>query len=135
MGLQGWREILSSSIRWDDRNHQTSDILDARLRAKYYGTLYIINRPLLEYALHRMPGEITAETKEKVLAYRNTPRNASSDQIQLTVSDLEVYHACVDCIEAARRSTTVLDGIIFDQHSSELRKRLIVTNIVGTAHA
>ena len=39
----------------------------------------------------------------------------------------------MDCVEAARYNTTVFDDLIFQM--GELKKRLIVTNIMGTAHA
>lgn len=134
VAIHEWREILSHPISWDDHNHLTSDILDARLRAKYYGTVYIINRPLLEYALHKMSGEVPDEVQKAMRAYRDAPLQ-SSKTMQPETSEMEIYRACVDCIEAAKRSTTAFDGIILDPVTGELRNRLIVTNIVGTAHA
>jgi hypothetical protein len=121
-------------MAWDDRDKPSSDILDARLRAKYYGTLYIVNRPLLEYALHKVKMDITSDIKKAVLKYRDYPPSVSSSEIEDTQNEMEIFYACIDCIQAAKQSTTAFDGIIFDD-KGQPENRLIVTNIFGTAHA
>ncbi|KAH1372036.1 hypothetical protein KXX49_000372, partial [Aspergillus fumigatus] len=39
-------------MKWKDADPPSNNINVARMRAKYYGTRYIIHRPLLYQALH-----------------------------------------------------------------------------------
>lgn len=60
-----WQQTLPPQMAWDGSKLPPSDILSARLRAKYWGVRYIVNRPFPDYALHIMPhvdkGEKTIE--------------------------------------------------------------------------
>ncbi|KAI9675189.1 MAG: hypothetical protein M1829_003549 [Trizodia sp. TS-e1964] len=50
--LREWRRVLPDHLKWDDTEPPSTDINSARLRAKYYGALYIIHRPFLYHAIH-----------------------------------------------------------------------------------
>ena len=126
--LRGWRKALPAELVWEDSEEPSSDINAARLRGKYYGAAYIIHRPFLRYALEHdlfadMDPPNTASQphsrKNGIMAPPNTSAQVQRD---------EILSSCKACIEAARRSTTAFDGVIN-------RRRLIVTNIFGTAHA
>ena len=127
--------MLLPEMRWEDRDDPSNNILVARLRAKYYGAMYIINRPLLEFALHKMEGPrpVPAHVVDAVHRYRASHRVQGASSIQLVQDEMEVYYACMDCIEAAMHSTIAFDGIVFEGGAA--RNRLVVTNIFGTAHA
>lgn len=128
--LDGWRALLPEVLNWEDNEDPPSGILSARLRAKYWGARYVINRPFLDYALHIMPHVKEGSSMEDAAidAHRN-PRDKAEihlfKAIQL-MGEGEIWSACKRCIEAAMQSTVALDGV---------PDRLIVTNIHGTAHA
>ncbi|RDW90849.1 putative C6 finger domain protein [Aspergillus mulundensis] len=76
MNLELWRASLPREMKWHDNDPPSSDINHARMRAKYYGARYIINRPVLYYALFKynqpnvdsppgMPGMAEPETVMK----------------------------------------------------------------------
>ena len=128
--LGGWRATLPPGLKWDNSAPAPSDILAARLRAKYWGARYVANRPFLDYALHILPqikeGRIIEDVAKDV---HGNPRDKAEIQIFKAIQlyeEHEIWAACRRCIEAAMQSTTALDGV---------PDRLIVTNIHGTAHA
>jgi hypothetical protein len=139
-GLESWRQILND-WQWDEDDYQSEDINVARMRAKYYGARYIIHRPLLQMALDMTtplpprikqdaspensdwtampsPGQKLPPHDMKPPAPRGGDPNRKLDQRHL--------HGAAECVKAALRSTTVFDKV---------PKRLIITNIFGTAHA
>ena len=142
--LQNWRNVLPPWLRWDDEDEPATDINDARLRAKYYGALYIIHRPFLRHVLDReinaqgtdspqtdvlkaalhKPLAYSAQSHESSRAAMPPPRSTSAE----TNIETEILHSARICVKAAMRSTVAFDNIID-------RQRLIVTNIFGTAHA
>jgi hypothetical protein len=128
--LDGWRAMLPPDLKWADSDPPSAGLLSARLRAKYWGARYVINRPFLDYALHIMPQVKDGKSVESVAedVHRN-PRDKAEihlfKAIQL-MGEGEVWAACRQCIEAAMQSTVALDGV---------PDRLVVTNIHGTAHA
>jgi hypothetical protein len=128
--LDGWRAMLPPDLKWADSDPPPAGILSARLRAKYWGARYVINRPFLDYALHIMSYVKDGRRVESVAVdvHRN-PRDKAEihlfKAIQL-MGEGEVWAACRRCIEAAMQSTIALDGV---------PDRLVVTNIHGTAHA
>lgn len=128
--LTTWREGLPPLLRWNDSDPPSSDILAARLRAKYYGARYIINRPFLDYALHIMPGLRDEHPMEAVArdGYGN-PRDKADVHLFRAIENLGesiVWQAARRCVDAAMHSTIAFDGV---------PDRLIITNIHGTAHA
>lgn len=126
--LEVWRSI-SSSFAWDDNDPPPSDILAARLRAKYYGATYISTRPYLDFALHvrehlkdGTPLEkVTVDAFGKVRDFELALFRA----MQTMPSDM-IKQKARTCVWAAIKSTEAFDGV---------PDRLIVTNITGTAHA
>ena len=128
--LNGWRGMLPHNMRWHDNDPPATEILAARLRAKYWGARYIMNRPFLDYALHIMVHAHNGGSIESAAVDRNGNRRDKAELHLLTamkqMSDEEIFTACKRCIEAAMQSTVAFDNV---------PERLIVTNIHGTAHA
>jgi hypothetical protein len=128
--LDGWRAMLPPGLKWEDGDPPPAGILSARLRAKFWGARYVINRPFLDYALHIMPHVKDGKSVEEVaLDVHRNPRDKAEIHLFKAIKVMgegEVWAACRRCIEAAMQSTVALDGV---------PDRLIVTNIHGTAHA
>ncbi|MCJ1310842.1 hypothetical protein MMC25_004509 [Agyrium rufum] len=147
-----WRCSVPRSFRWDDDKYQSRNINEARLRAKYYGAVYIIHRPFLYAALHekRYAEMSTAKLEEariRILDRVDKIKGAMKEE-RLTAEphnyfssplskDDEVLYSVQCCLQAAIRSTKVFDEIWCDGSEGMYRppNRLIVTNIFGTAHA
>ena len=131
--LGNWRESLPATLAWKNEDPPPPDILPARLRAKYWGARYIINRPFLDYALHIMPHAKDGRNIESVAKDVNgNSRDQAEIQIFKAIEQMgenEIWQAVKRCIDAAMHSTVAFDGIL------ERNERLIVTNIHGTAHA
>ena len=128
--LDGWRAMLPPGLKWKDNEPPPAGILSARLRAKYWGARYVINRPFLDYAIHIMPHIQDGQSVEEVaLDVHRNPRDKADIHLFKAIEcmgDKQVWAGCKRCIEAAMQSTIALDGV---------PDRLIVTNIHGTAHA
>ncbi|KAK5115511.1 hypothetical protein LTR62_001170 [Meristemomyces frigidus] len=128
--LNLWRSSLPPAAHWNDGDLPATDILSARLRAKYWGATYIVNRPFLDYALHIMPYVAEGmQVQDVARDVHNHQRDASEIHIFEAIASMpedEIWLACKRCIDAAMQSTVALDGV---------PRRLIVTNIHGTAHA
>lgn len=128
--LGNWRKTLPPALRWNDLDPPPPDILDARLRAKFWGARYVSNRPFLDYALHIMGQVKDGHSIESVARdVHGNPRERA--EIHLfeaiaTMGESEIWQASKRCIDAAMHSTVALDGV---------PDRLIMTNIHGTAHA
>jgi hypothetical protein len=121
------------AVSWSDDDPPASDILAARLRGKYYGARYVCTRPYLDYALHAMPGL----RKGKNLAELTKDANGRQRRTELAIfaaitehiKEEDIREKCRVCIESAMQSTIAFDGVTSNPH------RLVVTNIMGTAHA
>ncbi|KAG8532589.1 uncharacterized protein KY384_002466 [Bacidia gigantensis] len=125
--LEKWQSMLPSDIKWVDDDILPRTINAARLRGKYYGALYIINRPMIHYALElEAKGELdaymAARDGEQSSGNMGPPKSPSNGFLD------DVIFSAKTAIEAAVSSTIAFDGAM------DL-KRLIVTNIFGTAHA
>ena len=135
--ISAWRSLLPKEMRWDDKDLPCDNINGARLRAKYYGAKYIIHRPFLYYALeHISPDLMTTEVMQHYRSFEQNPEayecaepdpSSTPEQMQAW-NTFQFLMSCKLCVDAAKRSTLALDGII-------PHRRLIVTNIFGTAHA
>ncbi|KAK6006864.1 hypothetical protein QM012_005872 [Aureobasidium pullulans] len=130
--LQGWQTLVPE-YSWSDDDPPASDIVAARLRGKYYGARYVCTRPYLDYALHVMYELDKGRTLEEVTKDANG-RNRQTEFAWFTAirqynNEEMVKSKCRICIDAAMRSTVAFDGVENFDH------RLIVTNIMGTAHA
>ena len=137
--------MLPQDLQWEDTEPPARYINDARLRGKFYGAQYIIHRPFLHAALDFdfSTSDVPSPNHESV----DGPQQNAQHQPVLSpdaqagimgppkpVSDpghhrrAETISFAVKCIRAAEESTVAFDGIL--DH-----RRLIVTNIMGTAHA
>ena len=144
--LESWRKVLGN-WDWKEDEHESSDINHARMRGKYYGAKYIINRPALNYALSLahpatpmnrpsespLTGSNHSEHTSPAVVHHNAaisnrrvnemrpPTTRGPDQL-----DEWILALCRKCVEAAIKSTTAFDKV---------PARLVITNILGTAHA
>nr|POE78025.1 hypothetical protein CFP56_09666 [Quercus suber] len=128
--LQEWRNAVPQNTRWEDEDPAPADILSARLRAKYWGARYVINRPFLDYFLHIMP-HVKEGKRVEESARDNNGHSRHAEEIHIfkaiaLMKESEIMSACVRCVQAAMYSTVAFDNV---------PDRLIVTNIHGTAHA
>ncbi|KAK4941850.1 hypothetical protein LTR10_018326 [Elasticomyces elasticus] len=138
--LQDWRRLLGD-WDWSENDHEDPNINVARLRGKYYGAKYIIWRPAVHYALlvasaqkerpiESRPSEspagyeMTSDAKSPFW-WSNTSNEDDSTEVLPGITK-EILTGVRKCINAAIRSTTVFDKV---------PRRLITTNIFGTAHA
>ncbi len=133
--IEKWRAFLPAPLQWKDDDPPATDILTARLRAKYYGARYIINRPFLDYALHIMGrvDEPVPESHHSIESVAKDRNGNSRDKAEIhlftairAMGRTEIWAAVERCVEAAMQSTVAFDNV---------PERLIVTNIHGTAHA
>ena len=90
LAIYRWRKLLTQEMRWEDNRYLTDDILDARLREKYYGAVYVVNLPLLEYAIHKMQSEITEKIRSAVLRYREVPLQQRTRGKYRVIDEMEV---------------------------------------------
>jgi hypothetical protein len=130
--LRGWQK-LPTPYSWSDNDPPASDIIIARLRGKYYGARYVCTRPYLDYALHVM-GEAKKGTPLEQLTNdaNGNPREAELvlfRAIHERHNEAIIMAKCRICIDSAMRSTVAFDNV------EDFERRLIVTNIMGTAHA
>ena len=125
---------FAPSMRWDmSRGDQASNILEARLRAKYYGARVITYRPfvleIMALSAQGTPspeGQFGNEYKQSVNA-PNINKNAKNiDDI-----DPETIRYAREGVRALILSTEAFYSVVSDVGT----ERFIVTNIWGTAHA
>ena len=128
--LHIWRQGLPVALRWSDDEPPASDILAARLRAKFYGGCYIATRPFLDFALHMMAKARDGHDLTSIAVRADgSPRGRADVHIFEAINgipDSEIWQTAKECVKAAVHSTYAFDGI---------PHQLIVTNIHGTAHA
>ena len=128
--LNGWRQISSPINQWNDDDPPATEILAARLRAKFYGAQYISCRPFLDYALHVMQDVGRYPLEQITVDSRKKPRTGELALFRAIsrMDDSYIRDKARQCIRSAMNSTVALDNVAPGQ-------RLIVTNIMGTAHA
>lgn len=131
--LDSWKEMsvkMNVSIeQWTDDDEPSSDLLTARLRAKYYGARYIALRPFLDYALHAMDQNKAGRSLEEVTIDTQGRQRYSELALFEAISTMRpsvIREKVKTCIRSAIQSTVAFDRV---------EGRLTVTNIVGTAHA
>jgi hypothetical protein len=130
--LNTWRDLLPPQLQWDEEDPPSRNINDARLRAKFYGAQYIVHRPFLRLALDNEvqdrdvmspPNNTFTPFNERRTGPMAPPRATTDKEVPG-----DILHSARICVGAAMRSTTAFHNII--DH-----RRLVVTNIFGTAHA
>lgn len=161
--VREWRRILgeNTTLKWDDSTFQDGRINVVRMRAKFYGSIYVIHRPILHKVLHdpslisgdisespiSTPGRTSSMGTSPAATHTTAPKRTPSQmpppdgplssrvstRVFENLSDTEriklqetLRQQCKTCIEAAKKSTEVFDNI---------KGRLTITNIFGTAHA
>ncbi|KAF2022955.1 C6 zinc finger domain-containing protein, partial [Setomelanomma holmii] len=150
--LESWRLLLPSFLAWADDDPPPTDLNTARLRAKYYGALYIILRPYLWIAIHviKYPPPHQDSYAGNHWAQPNspltsgdvvTPLNRGIDRVELTDDQRNIIKVASQCINSTIRSTVAFDRVdapddsAYEGYESTRPTRLILTNIVGTLHA
>lgn len=101
------------------------------MRAKYYGARYVITKPILYRAIHTNPApEFLIQQYSSTSADEN---NSSDPSEKLSPASQRhwnrILSASKHCVDSAVQSTIAFDSI------ENADRRLIVTNIFGTAHA
>ena len=126
-----WRNNLPERLQWDDLGGIANTINDARLRGKYYAAQYIIHRPFLHAALDydfEPPEILSPQAGNSGGLVPGPEMGPPKPTANYERRRAEIIELAVICIEAAVRSTLAFDGVL--DH-----RRLVVTNIMGTAHA
>jgi hypothetical protein len=151
--LQSHRHLLDKQGHmWKDGEDPPTDLLEARLRAKYYGAAYIILRPYVFNALRwqadggiRVPFSVhdwLAKHEAQDAAHQAAGDHFSQRELpkkEISVQDVQDNHeianiflwCCKKCIDAAIYSTIAFDGVANPKQGRRMR----VTNIHGTATA
>ena len=145
--LENWRGMLSPELAWSDEDYPSTDLNIARVRAKYYGGLYMMLRPYLKLASHVLefppppPGTTGASQQNSPSAYGPSASNRYVAMVELTDDQHKIIGVASKCINSAIRSTIAFDRVgaepnsHYDYFTPTRTKRLIVTNIFGTLHA
>jgi hypothetical protein len=144
--LQEWRRTLPQPLQWDDTEPPSTDINEARMRAKYYGARYIIARPFLYIGVHKMdlpPLACEASQNGSPVTPMEIDQKAQNRQLMdLTKSQQRLIEVSKRCVDAAIQSTIAFDRVGINPDipwrmgdSNHIPERFIVTNIFGTAHA
>lgn len=145
--LESWRRLLPTFLLWKDDDPPATDLNIARLRAKYYGGLYMMQRPYLWIATHviKYPSSDQSSQRSPQWPHHSPPaatpdcRSAQIENPRETQNQI-VEGAC-QCIESAIRSTVAFDRVgapkdsIYAEYKSTRTTRLVLPNIFGTLHA
>ncbi|KAF3029157.1 hypothetical protein E8E12_000380 [Didymella heteroderae] len=146
--LEDWRRVLPPTLAWNDDDPPATDINVARLRAKYYGSIYVILRPYLRIANHFIDFPPTGANARA--SHHNSPAPTSGGSsnrnvhllVDLSDDQRSIIGVAVKCINAAIQSTIAFDRVGAAPNSKYVKfdanartRRLVVTNIFGTMHA
>ncbi|OHE91477.1 hypothetical protein CORC01_13210 [Colletotrichum orchidophilum] len=132
---------VSTDFRFDENDPPANDLIDARLRAKYWGARVIIYRPFIRFVLEvsdrlkqrsdgsdmlnkETVGHIGVFTQHDATAFVGQGSHGIRRHDEL---DSEVKAYAERGIKALIQSTQAFHGVD--------NNRLLVTNIFGTAHA
>jgi len=145
--LKQWREVLPAELAWTDDEPPSTDLNVARLRAKYYGALYITLRPYLRIACHGVdypPSHYNGSWSHHNSPAANdasTPTHRNINMVDLSDDQRDLVNVVSICVDSAIRSTIAFDRVGADPNSEyenyriTRTKRLVLTNIFGTLHA
>ncbi|KAI0472679.1 hypothetical protein GGR56DRAFT_667078 [Xylariaceae sp. FL0804] len=114
--------------RWNDQEGLATDLLSARLRAKYWGSQVILYRPFLKVILNKEIPSFplySGQPDPDFLARLNAEIGGSNASLGV---DVRTVHYARLGMEALVESTRAFHGLPPNQ-------RLIITNHFGTAHA
>ncbi|KAH8820897.1 hypothetical protein F5884DRAFT_661141 [Xylogone sp. PMI_703] len=118
--------VYAPNMGWNEEDPPADEILGARLRAKYYGAQVITYRNFLLKILEHSAAKKNSVPSQQVSSdfkHGIVVPKISTDEIPA-----QVLEYAKSCIQALVKSTTAFHGLPQD-------KRLIVTNVWGTAHA
>lgn len=146
--VESWRRLLPPQLVWDDDEPPPTDLNHARVRAKYYGALYVMLRPYLRIASHGVDfppshhnGSWSHHGSPAAPGDVSTPTNRNANMMDLSDDQRSLIAVASRCIDAAVRSTIAFDRIGADPNSkyenfrSTRTTRLVLTNPFGTLHA
>ena len=154
--LTTWRNLLPPALIWHDHEPPSTDLNVARLRAKYYGGMYMILRPYLHIAVHEIELPPNPPTSSSTWSSQTSSPAAMTDSVTTPTSyrpgrraglvDLsqdqnQVLEVALACIKSAIQSTIAFDRVgadpktEYDRFIETPKERLILTNIFGTLHA
>lgn len=145
-GLENWRKLLPSELAWSDDEYPSTNLHIARVRAKYYGGLYMMLRPCLKLASHVLklpppPGSTSASQHSSPSPYGQPLTNRNVQMVELNEDQQKIIKVAYQCINSAIHSTIAFDrvgeepGSTYEYFTPTRKKRLVVTNIFGTLHA
>lgn len=131
--IKKFLEIACPVLHWNESDPPATDILGARLRAKYYGAEVITYRyfvlKILENSADKSPRpsntNIINAYKIDIVSPDMVSRTTQSEDL-----DPRVKGYARRCIQALINSTKAFHAL-----GDPSRHRIIVTNIWGTAHA
>ncbi|KAF2195515.1 hypothetical protein K469DRAFT_681823 [Zopfia rhizophila CBS 207.26] len=148
--LGSWRNLLPPPHQWEDEDPPATDINVARLRAKYYGGLYMILRPFLFIAVHEIELPPGPPISSALSSHTSSPAAVGEpgatptmprSLMDLTSDQESVVDIAFRCINSAIASTVAFDRVgavptaNYEFCDDIAPRRLIVTNILGTLHA
>jgi len=122
-------QLVASLFTWDTASGEpATDILSARLRAKYYGAQMITYRPFILKILEvQRPDVPIGAVNQTWTRDANDPRVEVVDN---KIVDPLIEDYVKKGIAALVHSTRAFHGVVDCS-----RQRLLVTNVWGTAHA
>jgi hypothetical protein len=148
--LESWRRVLPPQLAWKDEDPPSTDLNIARVRAKYYGALYMMLRPCLRIATHTIefpPNAASAtyssqhNSPASTRDYVSSPTNRNVQMVELSEPQRKIIEVACQCIDNAIRSTIAFDRVgappdsAYKDYQSTRTRRLVLTNIFGTLHA
>jgi len=148
--LESWRRVLPPFLAWKDGDPPATDLNVARLRAKYYGGLYMMLRPYLRIATHviEYPPSHQSSDRNVQWSHQNSPATTgevstptSRQMVDLSETQEKIVQVACQCIESAIQSTIAFDRVgapensPYEGYKSSRNTRLVLTNIFGTLHA
>ncbi|KAI1334259.1 hypothetical protein F5Y15DRAFT_429547 [Xylariaceae sp. FL0016] len=115
--------------RWNDGDPLATDILSARLRAKYWGSQAILYRPFLKIALNN-------ENPPPLLCRGQPAPGTTWESLGLDAGSLSVPpQSDPRTINYARLAIDALIESTRAFHGMDDSQRIVITNVFGTAHA
>ncbi|KAJ4375239.1 hypothetical protein N0V83_002325 [Neocucurbitaria cava] len=147
--LQSWRRVLPPALAWKDEDPPSTDLNIARVRAKYYGGLYMMLRPYLRIASHTIEfpppaasaAHLSQHNSPAYGDYASTSTNRNVQMVELSEDQRKIIKVACQCIDSAIQSTIAFDRVgasatsPYRDFKSTRTCRLVVTNIFGTLHA
>lgn len=123
---------VAPSYAFKEDDPPASDILSARLRAKYWGAQVITYRPFIKMILQASEGQKQRGPHPDATVATKPQQHGASPMVAPHGGEREEFSPKV--VELARRGIRALIESTRAFHGLE-EKRPIITNVFGTAHA